>query len=156
MGQPKGLAAISIASTLGVGLLPVAPGTWGSLVAIPLLLGLSSLSQSVLVSAVAIVLLCIIGVWAIDHLPASWAHDDGRIVIDEVIGMMITMLLLPMDWKTLLIGFIAFRAFDIAKPLGIRRFDRLESSWSVLLDDIVAGIYANILIRGLFIALGWT
>jgi phosphatidylglycerophosphatase A len=96
---------------------------------------------------------CGIGYWSILRLPDDWLQDDQRIVIDEVIGMFITMLWLPLNWYTILIGFVLFRGFDIFKPFGIRSFDRKKTNWAVIVDDMIAGVYANIVLRTIIIFL---
>jgi len=100
-----------------------------------------------------ILLTTAIGVWCADRLPSSWAHDDQRIVIDEVVGVWVTMLFIPLSITNLLIGFVLFRIFDIAKPLGIRKVDQMGGSLSVMVDDLLAGIYANMVFQVLIIVL---
>lgn len=93
------------------------------------------------------VIVLIIGVITSKEAERSWGKDSNKIVIDEVLGMMISMVFLPINFKTLAAGFILFRFFDIAKPLGIRRFENLKNGWGVMMDDVIAGIYSNIIIQ---------
>lgn len=89
----------------------------------------------------------LVGYWSINNLPSSWEHDDQRIVIDEVVGLFATMIFIPFSWTTIILSLVLFRVFDIWKPLGIRSFDKLKSNSSVLVDDLLAGVYANIALR---------
>lgn len=147
--------AITIASGLGTGFIKFAPGTWGTALA-AVLLGLVYINQFShvdIIIAMMTLLTCGIGYWSILRLPKDWLQDDQRIVIDEVIGMFITILWIPLTWKTIMIGFVLFRLFDIFKPLGIRSFDRKKTHWAVIVDDIIAGVYANIVLRTILIFL---
>jgi phosphatidylglycerophosphatase A len=77
----------------------------------------------------------------------EWGHDSNRVVIDELQGMMTALFLMPNDWRYLLVAFVLFRFFDIAKPLGIRRMEAFAGGWGVMLDDLLAGIYSNVLLQ---------
>ncbi len=150
--------ATFISSAGGAGYAPFAPGTWGTLVGCIILYVLSYFFvgfNSVWPLLVLTLILTIISHQLIAFLPGSWVHDDGRIVIDEVIGLWVTLLFLPLSTTNLVLGFILFRVFDIWKPLGIRYFDQLKSNWGVIVDDIVAGVYANIALRGAILILAW-
>ena len=96
---------------------------------------------------------CLIGYYSITNLPADWVHDDQRIVIDEVLGLFVAMLFIPLSWQNLFFSFILFRIFDIWKPLGIRNLDNFHSDFSVIVDDLLAGVYANLALRGLMLLL---
>ncbi|MES2389644.1 MAG: phosphatidylglycerophosphatase A [Bacteroidota bacterium] len=102
------------------------------------------------VSAFSLTLiLVLLGIWSSGVTENFWGKDSKRIVIDEVAGMFITMLNLPISPLTLLAGFILFRFFDIAKPLGIRSAEKLGGGLGVMADDVVAGIYSNIVLQAL-------
>ena len=88
-----------------------------------------------------------IGIWSANVVEAIWGKDHGRVVIDEVAGMCISLLLLPVTWQYVLAALVLFRFFDIAKPLFIRRLESLPGGWGVMFDDILAGIYANLLLQ---------
>jgi phosphatidylglycerophosphatase A len=88
-----------------------------------------------------------IGVWAIKKVHTEWKHDSGRIVIDEVVGIFITLVAVPFNWKYYLVGLVVFRIFDIWKPLLIRKVDNMHSNWSVMLDDDLAGVYSFIVVE---------
>jgi len=87
------------------------------------------------------------GVYSADKMEVFWGKDSYRIVIDEVAGMCITLLFVPVSWPYIVVGLVLFRFFDIAKPLGIRRMERIGGGWGVMMDDVLAGLYANILLE---------
>lgn len=96
------------------------------------------------------------GYLAIEALPDTWRDDDQRIVVDEIVGVFVSVLWLPLTATNIILAFVLFRLYDIFKPLGIRKFDNIKTSWAVLVDDMVAGVYSNITIRLLTILLPWT
>jgi phosphatidylglycerophosphatase A len=91
--------------------------------------------------------ICTFGTWSSNVVDAFWGKDSSKVVIDEVAGMIITLLFVPVQWKYLLAGFILFRFFDIVKPLYIRRMEQLPKGWGVMADDYLAGIYARALMQ---------
>jgi phosphatidylglycerophosphatase A len=97
------------------------------------------------------VLVTALGVWAGNIVEKDWGKDSYRVVIDEVAGMFISVLFVPPEWKWLLTGFVLFRFFDIAKPLFIRRMEIFKGGWGVMLDDVLAGIYANIILQAIIL-----
>lgn len=97
-----------------------------------------------IVLALAILFL---GIWSSYKVESGWGHDSSKVVIDEVAGMMITLLWAPVDIKYALVGFILFRFFDILKPLGIKSAERLPGGWGVMADDVLAGIYSFAILR---------
>lgn len=136
-----------LATVGGVGYSPVASGTVGSLVALPLVLGLASLRAiAPLAYGAAVAVVIGVAVWsagAADRLFGD--HDNGKIVIDEVAGMVVTGVFLPAGWLALGAGFAAFRLFDILKPYPAGYFDRdVGGGWGVVADDLVAGVYAGL------------
>ncbi|MHB8173341.1 MAG: phosphatidylglycerophosphatase A family protein [Nitrospirota bacterium] len=144
---------IAIASGLGAGYFPFAPGTAGSaagvLVAFLFIIfsGLNIFSG--LIYALLTILVFAVGVWSAGRAEVIYGEKDcGKIVIDEIAGILVTLYLIPYDWRWLLAGFILFRLFDITKPFPARRIDqRVKGGWGVMLDDVAAGIYANIALR---------
>lgn len=128
------------------GLIPLAPGTIASLIAIPFVW---LLKRNQLIYVLITILTIIIGVISAKHLSIIWhKKDDSRITIDEFVGILVTFLLLPkINWLILLIGFILFRFFDIFKPLFIRKSEKVSDGIGVMFDDILAGIYTNLLLR---------
>jgi phosphatidylglycerophosphatase A len=89
----------------------------------------------------------LIGVRAAGKMEAEWGEDSYRIVIDEVAGMCLTLCGIPVRWPYVLAGLVLFRFFDIAKPLYIRRMERIGGGWGVMMDDVLAGLYANLLLQ---------
>lgn len=94
-----------------------------------------------------IMFILIIGTWSAGKVDAIWGKDSSKVVIDEVAGMAITLFCLPYSFFYLLSGLILFRFFDIAKPLGIRRMEKLPKGWGVMADDVLAGLYAFIVMK---------
>ena len=138
-----------MASGFGAGWLPIAPGTWGAMVAILPLFFFKKADPSVstLFLSLLIVIFTWIGVKAVDALQAEWGDDPKQVVIDEMIGVWIAILGLPFSTENLVLSFVLFRFFDIAKPLGIRQLEKIKGGWGVMLDDVLAGVYANILLQ---------
>lgn len=87
------------------------------------------------------------GVWSGNAVDEIWGKDSNKVVIDEVAGMMITLLFIPVHVKFVLAGFVLFRFFDISKPLFIKKMESLPKGWGVMADDLLAGLYANILLE---------
>jgi phosphatidylglycerophosphatase A len=161
----KDYLALGIA-TCGVGYLPLAPGTWGSLlgVAVYLLIQFYYLgfirryfdSDSftrlqpfpiiVAVELVVIGVIILVGIWAASRTEELLGRKDpGKVVIDEVAGQLIALLpLVEPGWISIIIAFVLFRFFDIVKPYPARRLERLESGLGIMSDDIVAGAYAAV------------
>src|SRR5690606_13705222 len=90
-------------------------------------------------------LIMLLGTWSAGHVEKQWGKDHQRVVIDEVAGMCISLLMVPLSVPYIAAGLILFRFFDIAKPLYIRRAERLPGGWGVMADDILAGLYTNLL-----------
>ncbi|HSU49755.1 MAG TPA: phosphatidylglycerophosphatase A, partial [Segetibacter sp.] len=88
-----------------------------------------------------------LGVWSGNVVDAFWGKDSSKVVIDEVAGMMVSLLFIPIVLKYVLAGLVLFRIFDIAKPLFIKRMEALPKGWGVMGDDVVAGVYANLLLQ---------
>ena len=80
-------------------------------------------------------------------MEALWGKDSYRVVIDEVAGMCLTLLFVPVRWQYVLIGLLLFRFFDIAKPLYIRKMEALDGGWGVMMDDVLAGAYSNLILQ---------
>lgn len=93
------------------------------------------------------IFILLIGVISGDEVETVWGKDHQRVVIDEVAGMGIALLLIPLKWEYYIMAFIFFRFFDIVKPLYIRRFEALPGGWGVMADDVLAGIYANLVLQ---------
>lgn len=139
--------AITIASGLGLGYSPVAPGTAGSLLGLPLAYLFAG--TGLYWYAVLTLLVFAVGVWAAGRAEVIYGQKDcGKIVIDEVAGMLVTMYTLPVNARYLILGFFLFRFFDIVKPFPARRIDqRMGGGLGVMLDDIAAAVYANLCLQ---------
>ena len=136
---------LAIATVLGVGYAPIAPGTFGS--AAGLLLWWL-LPASTAVQAAAIVLTFVAGSWAGNIAERHFGRTDpGQVVIDEVMGMLITLFLNPVGWKGALVGFLLFRVFDVIKPYPANKLEQLHGGIGVMADDGMAAIYANLALR---------
>ncbi len=91
-------------------------------------------------------LICTIGVWSSNVVDAIWGKDSSKVVIDEVAGMMITLIAVPLNWKYIAAGLVLFRFFDIVKPLYVRSMEKLPKGWGVMADDLLAGVYAHVVL----------
>jgi len=138
------IAAV-IASTGFSGFSPIAPGTVGSAIAVILLWWIPVPPPAL--AAAILVLLFFIGVWSATRAETLWGHDAGRINIDEVAGMIIAVLFVPRTIWVYSAAFILFRLFDIVKPYPANVSQRLARGWGVMVDDVFAGIYANLLLQ---------
>jgi len=126
----------------GAGLSPAAPGTVGTLVAIPLYLALAQLPLPWYLAGVAIGFCA--GIWLCGHTSkALGKHDHGGIVWDEIVGFWVTMIAAPPAWQWILLGFVLFRVFDIFKPWPVKTADRrMQGGLGIMFDDLLAGLYA--------------
>lgn len=149
--------AIVISSGFGTGFIKPGPGTWGTAMAflISIFLWKSPLPQNPYLPILLSGLFYMLGLWSINMLSDEWEDDDQRIVVDEMIGFWITIIFVPISWTSLILAFVLFRLYDIFKPLGIRKFDNIKTNWAVLVDDVVAGVYANITLQIILILLSW-
>lgn len=135
-----------LASGFGAGYVPSAPGTAGTLVAIPIFLVLSSIPFPLY--ELTIFAFIFFAIWISGEAQKCWGRKDHpRIVIDEITGYLITMLWLPKTTLFIILGFFLFRFFDIAKPPPIRLLERVKGGFGVVLDDVLAGVYANIVLQ---------
>ena len=139
----------------GIGKIKKAPGTWGTLAAIPVYLLLFQAGP--LIYMIAVLFLAVIGVMACQVYESDkGTHDSQEIVIDEVVGFLITMVWMPMTWQAILIGFALFRLLDITKPLLIGYLDKkVQGGLGVMVDDIVAGVIASIIMQLIFTHTNW-
>jgi len=140
-----------IATSLGIGYIGKGGGTVAAAVAALcwylLLAGSHSFSYWPLVFTVAITLL---GCWSGTVVEPYWGKDDKKVVLDEVAGMCVTLLFLPVTPVYVISGLVLFRIFDIWKPLYIRRTEQLPGGIGVMMDDVVAGIYGNLILQVIF------
>ena len=140
-----------VATFFYLGKLPFAPGSWGSLGAL-LLWILLPVTFSVHLSV--IVILFVLGVYSSNKMAKYLDdHDPPEVVIDEVVGMGISLFMLPHSLGLYLLAFILFRIFDIFKPLFIYRIQNLSGGWGIMLDDVLAGLFTLTLVKGITIIL---
>ena len=141
--------AVFIATAGYCGYFPIAPGTVGSAAGLVVYI-LVWWTQSPIVEVGLIVALFAAGVWAGTVAERYFGGiDPGPIVIDEVVGMLITLAFIPVGWSAALAGFVLFRIFDVIKPYPAGRFERLHGGLGVMADDAMAAVYANLVLRAL-------
>jgi phosphatidylglycerophosphatase A len=141
-----GRTALILGTWFGSGLMPFASGTFGTLAAAPLV-ALSAVF-SPLSSALVLMIMTLVAIWASQVVHNLLKKvDPSEVVIDEVAGFLLTMLWVPLSWGTLLAGFLLFRLFDIWKPWPANAAERLHGGLGIVLDDLVAGLYANLGLR---------
>jgi len=143
-------AVLLLATGFSVGRIPLAPGTFGSLLGIPLCLVLAEIGLDVMVAAAAVAFV-LFAVWIAGKAERLIRIKDAPcIVIDEMAGITVTMLGVPLTPLNLTAGFIAFRVLDIIKPFPARYMDaKVAGGWGIVMDDVVAGLYSNLLLRAI-------
>ncbi|MBN2331575.1 MAG: phosphatidylglycerophosphatase A [Deltaproteobacteria bacterium] len=145
---------VLLASGFFVGAVPVAPGTFGTLVAVPLwwLAGFLSPAAFFLLLLGVVIL----AVWvAAETEKILQVPDSGVIVIDEIVGFLVTTALLPFTWPTLIAGFLLFRFFDILKPFPVCwAEEKLAGGWGIVADDLLAGVMAHAVLRLIMLMMG--
>ena len=142
-----------IATSFGVGFLPVMPGTWGAILAILLWLPLylwASAGVTLTVTAGAVVVFAVAGTWASSVSEKYWGKDPVVACVDETVGQWISLLPITSvaddPWWLILLSRVVLRLFDIYKPLGIRAMERLPRGYGMMADDVLAGIYSVVVI----------
>ena len=153
-GAPDNRAPVwaSLTATfLGIGYMRPGPGTWASATTTLLFAALAHFLPMSAHTAVAIALAVVVTLSGIPAATlvarASRTKDPGFVVIDEVAGQLISLIGVPLAWKTFLTGFILFRVFDILKPPPVRQLERLPKGSGIMLDDVAAGIYALVVVQ---------
>jgi phosphatidylglycerophosphatase A len=142
--------ALALATALGTGYVPFAPGTFGSLAGL-IVWGL--LPQAVLPQAAAILIIFAAGAWSGSYAERHFERTDpGPVVLDEVLGMLITLFLNPVGWTGALIGFLLFRLADIVKPYPANRLEALHGGFGIMADDAMAAVYSNLALRAIAVA----
>lgn len=137
--------SLAVATALGVGYVPIAPGTAGSAVGL--------LLWAVLPASAVVQTPVILGMLVIGSITGTVAErhfkkrDPRHVVLDEVMGMLITLYLIPVGWIGATIGFLLFRAADVVKPFPANRLERLPGGLGVMADDAMAAVYANLVLR---------
>lgn len=135
-----------LACGLGTGSMPYAPGTFGTLLAVPVYWFMQSLSMEAYIGLTG--LLFLLGIFLCGYTAKKLGtHDHGGIVWDEVVGYLITMTFVPVGWAWIVLGFLLFRLADIFKPWPIRWFDQhVTGGFGIMLDDVLAGVYAMLVL----------
>ena len=147
------IVALSIATVFGVGYVPFAPGTFGSAVGLVIW---ALLPSSPAVHAAAILVMFAVGAWCGTVAERHYGGTDpGPMVIDEVMGMLLTLFMHPVGWGGAIAGFFLFRAFDVLKPYPANRLEQLPGGLGVMADDGMAAVYANLALWAGLAALGW-
>jgi phosphatidylglycerophosphatase A len=138
-----------VSTSLGIGYIGKGGGTVAAVAVCLCLYAVQLAGGSKLVWWLPIIslLLTLLGIWSANEVEPHWGKDDKKVVIDEVAGMCISLLFIPITISSLITGFILFRYFDIAKPLYIRELENVRGGVGVMLDDVVAGVYANIILQ---------
>lgn len=145
-----------VGTTLGAGFWPWGPGTAGAAVGVLIWCcyawAFESYTTVMIVTAVLSCVMTFASIRPIDRLEEFWGSDPSRVVIDETVGMWITLLAVPSsrEWYYILAAFLLFRVMDIVKPLGCRWLDNnIHGGWGVMLDDVLAGVYGAIVLWGI-------
>lgn len=143
---------IFIGTFFGAGLLPLAPGTWGSLFTLPVIY-LTALHFKAAGMIILLLVAILLSLWSAPAAVRRYGEDPGRFVMDESAGQIVAFLIIPfhyslnMDIWILLAGFLLFRLFDIFKPFGIRELEKISGKFGILFDDLLAGVYALICLQ---------
>ncbi len=139
-----------ISTSFGIGYIGKGAGTYAAIFTCILwYLFLSFQPVPYYLPIVFTVIITLLGIKTANEVEVLWGKDHQRVVIDEVAGMCMTLLFVPIQIKYLIAGLVLFRFFDILKPLGIRQLEKLPGGWGVMADDVLAGIYANIVLQAI-------
>ncbi len=147
-----------ISTVLGVGFSPLAPGTAGSIFALLIFL---IFPNNLAAYLFGIIILFFLGVWAATKTEIEYikkfgrekGHDPQIVVIDEVVGMLIALIAIPATWPWVVAGFTLFRIFDITKIYPINITQRIPGGWGIMLDDVLAGIFANLVLQIIYLSI---
>ena len=134
-----------IATGFFAGYSPIASGTAGSLAA--LVIFMIPAMQTTAVLSTAIIVVFFIGIYTSAKMEHVCGDDPSIVVIDEIVGMWVSLVFLPVSIWLMLLSFVLFRLFDIFKPAPARQLEKLRNGWGIMLDDVVAGVYANLSVR---------
>jgi phosphatidylglycerophosphatase A len=136
-----------IATGLGIGFLRKGSGTVAAALSAIVWYLMSAGSNDPTVALLVTLVITAIGVWSASEVEKYWGVDNNRVVIDEIAGMCISLVFVPVSIGTVVTAFVLFRFFDIAKPAYIRKAENLPGGWGVMADDVLAGIYTNIILQ---------
>lgn len=150
-----GKTALVLSMWFGAGLVPKAPGTFGTLAGLPLVVLTRCLGP--LYQAVFLFVFICLAIWASGRSHRLLGREDpSEVVIDEVAGYLLALFFLPLSWLTVSLGFLLFRIMDIWKPFPIKRIEAIKGGPGIVLDDLAAGLYANLIMRGMLLLLQYT
>ena len=145
--------AYVFATGFGSGLSPFAPGTAGSAVGLLFVWAMSFLPLAGQIGFTLVV--TALAMLAADiTAKATGLKDPGLVVADEIAGMMVTMIAIPLTLKSVLLGFVLFRVMDVVKPPPARQFERFKGGVGIVADDLMAGVYAHLALRGVLAVIG--
>lgn len=136
-----------IATWFGIGYIQKGAGTVAALFCCLTWYFAGGATAGFLVQSLLVAVLFFVGVYTAGRVEHEWGHDSNRVVVDEVHGMLMALFLLPANWQYILAALVLFRFFDIAKPLGVKKMEKFPSGWGVMLDDVLAGIYSNVILH---------
>ncbi|MEO6549699.1 MAG: phosphatidylglycerophosphatase A [Ferruginibacter sp.] len=136
-----------VASVSGIGYIRKGGGTVAAMVFCIIWFFLPAGYEKGSWQVVITLLIIAVGIWSSNIVDSAWGTDSNKVVIDEVAGMAIALLYVPQKVEYILISLVAFRFFDIVKPLGIRNLESLPKGWGVMADDVLAGLYALVIIQ---------
>jgi phosphatidylglycerophosphatase A len=140
----------------GVGYIPFLPGTLGTMVGVAIYVLFSRFFPQTISYIIMLAVFLVGGIWVSSRCNQYFEGDDNSsIVIDELVGFLITMLFVPFSFRFLLLGFVLFRVIDITKPFKIGKIEKISGGWGIMGDDIAAGVLANLIIQALRTMLGW-
>lgn len=138
--------ATFVATAGYVGFVPIAPGTFGSAVGLLVYFAVRT-ADSWMVEAVTIAIALLAGIWAADRVESERGKDPGVVVIDEVLGMLVTIAFLDVNVTGAIVGFFLFRVLDVIKPPPAARLEHLHGGPGIMFDDLMAGIYGHVAMR---------
>lgn len=142
--------ATFVATAAWTGYFPIAPGTVGSAVGLAVYAAVR-LADSALFELVVIAIALAIGIWSASIVETETGKDPGIVVIDEVLGMLVTLALIDVTLIGAVVGFALFRVLDVVKPYPAGRLEDLHGGAGIMLDDVMAGLYGNLAMRGLIV-----
>jgi len=147
---------LALGTGLGIGYFPFIPGTMGSLGGVILYLVIWRISPGFLSQAIVLIIVLGVGIWISGKCEEYLkAKDHPCIVIDEMGGFLMSVFAFSFSFRFLILGFILFRLFDIIKPFKINKINKLPRGWGVVLDDLAAGVLANLVLRIIISTAGW-
>ena len=131
----------------GIGYIGKGGGTLASLVCCLFCLSVREHPVSPFTGLLITAVIIAAGIWSSGKVEPGWGKDSARVVVDEVAGMCVSLLWVPLSLNSIAAAFVLFRFFDIVKPLMIKKLEALPGGWGVMADDVLAGIYANIILQ---------